>query len=170
VVLLFWGVFMGSVSDAQVDELVQKIMSKIEQVRAVDLTGSAEVGKILHLTDVGGAQRLLQNIETAATRDERDVGKRAIIRAMLLSTWLQRLYFVIRAFIMGLLGSFVSFGFILYFGAIDFLLGVVVGVFSFVFSLVVSRLFDVQIVWATRKIVSFLSSHPKLREFVLNHF
>jgi hypothetical protein len=161
---------MSSSLDVEVDELAQEIMEEMERSSASDLAGSDEIVKILHLTDVTRAKRLLQNIDTVATRDERDVGKKAIIKALLVSTWLQRLYFIIRAFIMGLLGSIISFAFILYFGALDVVLGIIVGIFSFLFSLVVSRLFDAQIVRATKRIVAFLSNHRKLREFVLKHF
>jgi hypothetical protein len=109
-------------------------------------------------------------MENASTSKERDVGKKAVIRALLLSTWLQRLYFVIRSFIMGILSAALTFGFIFVFGSINLYLGIFLGVFSFVFSLVVSRLLDPQIVKATKKIVEFLSRHKALRNFVLNHF
>ena len=160
---------MSRSSDAEMDELVEKIVAEMEHASARELAGSEEVVKILHLTDVGRAKRLLQNVDTAATRDERDVGKRAIVRAMLVSTWLQRLYFVIRAALMGLLGALVTVGFILVFGSLSLVLGVLVGVVSFLVSLLVSRLFDVQIVAASRRIVAFLGSHKRLRDFVLNH-
>jgi hypothetical protein len=71
---------------------------------------------------------------------------------------------------MGILSASVTFLFILYFGSINIRLQVVLGMFTFVFSLAVSRLLDVQIVKATKKVVAFLSNHKSLRDFVLNHF
>jgi hypothetical protein len=109
-------------------------------------------------------------MDEAPTRPERDVGKIAVIKALLLSTWLQRLYFIIRSFIMGILSASVTFLFILYFGSINIRLQVVLGTFTFVFSLAMSRLLDVQIVKATKKVVAFLGNHRSLRDFVLNHF
>jgi hypothetical protein len=109
-------------------------------------------------------------MDEATTRSERDVGKKAVIKALLLSTWLQRLYFVVRSLIMGLMSASVTFLFVLYFGSINVRLQVVLGMFTFVFSLTASRLFDVQIVKATKKIVDFLGNHKSLRDFVLNHF
>ena len=109
-------------------------------------------------------------MDEAPTRSERDVGKKAVIKALLLSTWQQRLYFIIRSFIMGILSASVTFLFILYFGSINVSLQVVLGMFTFVFSLAMSRLFDVQIVKATKMIVAFLGYHKSLRNFVLNHF
>ena len=161
---------MSSVADEEVDEIAQEIMSKIERTSSKELAESDEIIKILHLTNVLHAKALLQQMDEASTRSERDVGKKAVIEALLLSTWLQRLYFVIRSFIMGILGASVTFLFILYFGSLNVRLQVVLGVFTFVFSLAVSRLFDVQIVKATKKIVAFLGYHKGLRNFVLNHF
>lgn len=158
------------VNDQEIDEISQKIMLEIEQKSSKELSESEVITKILHLTDVRHAKTLLQHSNEAPSPSERDVGKRAVIKALLLSVWLQRLYFVIRAFLMGILSAAVTFGFILFFGSLNLVLGVFLGVFSFVFSLVVSRLFDAQIVKAAKKIVGFLGKHRSLRNFVLNHF
>jgi hypothetical protein len=161
---------MGSAADEEVDQMAQQIMSKIEHTSSKELAESDEMIKILHLTNVNHAKTLLQHMDEAPTRPERDVGKRAVIKALLLSTWLQRLYFIIRSFIMGLLSASVTFLVVLYLGSINFRLQIVLGMFTFVFSLAVSRLLDVQIVKATKMIVAFLSNHKRLRDFVLNHF
>lgn len=161
---------MSSVADKEVDEIAQEIMSKIEHASSKELAESDEMIKILHLTNVHNARTLLQHMDEAPTRSERDVGKRAVIEALLLSTWQQRLYFIIRSFIMGILGASVTFLFILYFGPINVRLQIVLGMFTFVFSLAMSRLLDVQIVKATKMIVAFLGLHKSLRNFVLNHF
>jgi hypothetical protein len=164
------GETMSSVADEEVDEIAQKIMSMIEHTSSKELAESDEMIKILHLTNVHHAKTLLQHMDEAPTRSERDVGKKAVIKALLLSTWLQRLYFIIRSFIMGILGASVTFLFVLYFGSINIRLQVLLGTFTFVFSLAVSRLLDVQIVKATKKVVAFLGNHKSLRNFVLNHF
>lgn len=161
---------MSSVANQEVDQIAQEIMSKIEHTSSKELAESGEIIKILHLTDIHHAKTLLQHMDEAPTRSERDVGKKAVIKALLLSTWLQRLYFMVRSFIMGILSASVTFLFILYFGSISVRLQVALGMFTFVFSLAVSRLFDVQIVKATKKIVAFLGYHKSLRDFVLNHF
>ncbi len=151
------------------NEISQEIMSEIEKTSSKELANSDEITKLLHLSDPRHSKKILQHMENASTRSEREIGKKAVIRALLVSTWLQRLYFVIRSFIMGILSAAVSFGFILFFGSLTLALGIFVGVFSFIFSLVVSRLFDFQIVRATKRIVAFLSKHKDLRNFVLNH-
>jgi hypothetical protein len=164
------GETMNSVADEEVDEVAQKIMSTIEHTSSKELAESDEMIKILHLTNVHHAKTLLQHMDEAPTRPERDIGKKGVIKALLVSTWQQRLYFIIRSFIMGILGSLVTFSFVLYFGSINFRLQIVLGTFTFVFSLAVSRLLDVQIVKATKKIVAFLGNHESLRNLVLNHF
>jgi hypothetical protein len=164
------GETMSSVADEEIDEIAQKIMSKIEHASSKELAESDEMIRILHLTNVHHAKALLQHMDEASTRHERDVGKIAVIKALLLSTWHQRLYFIIRSVIMGILSASVTSLFILYFGSINIRLQVVLGIFTFVFSLAVSRLLDVQIVKATKMVVAFLSNHKSLRDFVLNHF
>ena len=161
---------MGSVGDEEIDAIAQEIISKIEQTSSKELTESDEMIKILHLTNVRNAKTLLQHMDEAPTRPERDIGKKAVIRALLVSTWQQRLYFIIRSLIMGILGACVTFLFILCFGPINFRLQIVFGMFSFVFSLAVSRLLDLQIVKTTKMVVAFLGNHKSLRDFVLNHF
>jgi hypothetical protein len=80
---------------------------------------------------------------------------------------IQRLYFVIRSVIMGLISTLMYFFVVWFLGTIDAAQAVFLGIFVFVTSLVVSRLFDGQIVRASKKITSFLSKHKRLRTFVL---
>jgi len=93
-----------------------------------------------------------------------------VVEALLVSTWHTRLYFIIRAFIMGLLNASLTLLFVLTFHSITLTLEIPLGIFSFVFSLAVSRLLDVQIVKATKTIVDHLSDHKSLRNFILNYF
>ena len=71
---------------------------------------------------------------------------------------------------MGLLSALLTFLFVLIFQSITLTLAIPLGIFSFVFSLAVSRLLDVQIMKGTKIIVNYLSGHKRLREFILNHF
>ena len=161
---------MSTTEDQNIDEIAQKIISEIEQAKSKELTESDEMIKILHLTVPRHAKMLLQHAEQAPTKRERDVGKKAVIEALLVSTWHTRLYFIIRSFIMGILSASITFTFVLIFHSITLALEIPLGIFSFIFSLAASRLLDVQIVKATRIIVNYLSSHRSLRDFVLNHF
>jgi len=164
--------YMASTSsgDQKVDEITQRIMTEIENKNSKELTESDEMIKILHLTNMHHAKTLLQHADEAPTKTERDAGKQAVVQALLLSMWHQRLYFIVRSFIMGIIGAMLTLVFVLIFGPIKLTLEIPLGIFSFVFTLATSRLLDVQIVKAARIIVNFLASHKSLRDFVLSHF
>ena len=159
-----------SISDQKIDEMTQKILTEIENKSSKELAESDEMIKILHLTNMHHAKTLLQHMDEAPTGTERNAGKQALVKALLLSVWHQRLYFIVRSFIMGILGASLTLVFVLIFGSINLILEIPLGIFSFVFTLAASRLFDVQIVKATRIIVDFLANHKSLRNFVLSHF
>jgi hypothetical protein len=162
------GEFMSSIY-TQIEEISHGILTTIEQSKMKDLSSDSEVTKILHLIDVNHAKKLVENLDKVSTKAQRNVGKIAVIKALLLSTWLQRLYFVIRSTIMGILSSIMYLVFILILGSINFFSGIALGIFSFAFSLVISRLFDKQIVRITKGIVTILGKHQRLRDLVINH-
>ena len=161
---------MNALADQEVDEIAQKIMTEVEHAKSTELANSTEMIKILHLTNTRNAKALLEHANEAPTKLERDVGKRAVVKALLVSTWHTRLYFIIRSFIMGLLGASLTLVFVLIFHSLTLALEIPLGVFSFIFSLAISRLLDVQIVKATEAITNYLSNHQNLRNFILNHF
>lgn len=155
--------------DKETDEIAQKIASLIGNNDAKDLEGSSEIKKILRFTDADRARKLLAHLDKVSNQDEQNMGKVAIVKELLLSTWKQRLYFIVRAAVMGILSAVLTFGCILVFGAIDFTLGIILSIGSFGFALVVSRLFDDQIVKLTTRIITFLGGHRSLRNLVINH-
>ena len=161
---------MSTAEDQEVDVIAQKIMTEIERTKTKDLADSAEMIKILHLTNTRTAKTLLEHAEEAPTKPERDLGRKAVVEALLVSTWHTRLYFIIRSLIMGLFGAMLTLIFVLIFHSITLDLEIPLGVFSFVFTIAISRLLDVQIVRATKIIVDYLSGHRNLRNFILNHF
>jgi hypothetical protein len=161
---------MSTVADQEVDEIAQKIMTEIENSKSKELADSNAMIKILHLTNTRNAKALIEHADEAPTKYERDIRERAVVKALLVSTWRTRLYFIIRSFIMGLLSTALTFLFVLIFHSITLTLAIPIGIFSFVFSLAVSRLFDVQIVKGTKAITDYLSNHKSLRNFILNHF
>ena len=71
---------------------------------------------------------------------------------------------------MGLISSAATFALILSVGTIDAITGAIFGIFVFVFSLAITRLFDAQITKATKKIIEIMASHRKARDFIMNHF
>jgi len=155
--------------DKETDEIAQKLASLIGKKDAEDLEGSSEIKKILRFTDTDRARKLLATLDKISNQDEQNMGKVAIVKELLLSTWKQRLYFVVRATLMGILSAILTFGCILVFGAIDITLGIILGIGSFIFALLVSRLFDDQIVGLTTRIITFLGNHRSLRNLIINH-
>jgi hypothetical protein len=156
--------------DAEIDEIAQRILLELESASSKDLSDARYAKMMLRLSDVHYAKRVLQKIGSVTSRTENEIEKRAVIKVLLFSTWLQRLYFIIRSYIMGQIGAAVTFLFILFVGSIDAITGFVFGIFVFVFSLVITRLFDVQINIATKKIVELMASHRTIRDFIMNHF
>src|SRR4030066_2325681 len=157
--------------DAEIDEIAQRILLELESAKSKDLSDVRYAKMILHLSDIHYAKRVLQQIGTKrGSGTESEIEKRAVIKVLLFSTWLQRLYFIIRAFIIGLIGSVFTFLFIWSVGTINATTGIVFGIFLFALSLLATRLFDVQLTQFTKKIVEIMASHLTVRVFFMNHF
>jgi hypothetical protein len=158
--------------DAIIDEIAQRILLELENVKSKDLSDVRYAKNILHLADIHYAKRVLQQIGSVkqSNRTESEIEKRAVIKVLLFSTWLQRLYFIIRSSIMGLIGSAVTFLLIWSVGTINATTGIAFGIFVFAFSLIITRLFDAQLTQATKKIVELMASHRTVRDFIMNNF
>jgi len=157
--------------DAVIDEIAQRILLELESAKCTDLSDVRYAKKILHLADIHYAKRVLQQIGTKkSSGTESEIEKRAEIKVLLFSTWLHRLYFIIRAFIIGLIGAVFTFLFIWFLGSINAATGIVFGIFVFALSLLITRLFDVQLTQVTKKIVEIMASHRTVRDFIMNHF
>jgi hypothetical protein len=155
--------------DEQIEKISQGILETIEQKDFREVTAGSEIVGILHLTDVRSAKKLVDSMDKASTKSERNVGKIDVIKAMLLSTWLQRLYFIIRSLMMSILSALLYLSVILVIGSINLVSGIALGIISFVFSLVISRLFDTQIVSLTKYIIVFLGKHQQIRNLIINY-
>jgi hypothetical protein len=144
---------------------------ELENAKSTDLSDVRYAKKILHLADIHYARTVLQQIGTKHSGgSDSEIEKRAVIKVLLFSTWLQRLYFIVRASILALLSSAVTFLFIFLLGSINATTGLVLGIFVFAFSLAITRLFDAQLNQATKKIVEILASYRGIRDFIMNHF
>lgn len=158
--------------DAEIDEIAQRILLELESASSKDLSDARYAKMMLRLSDVHYAKRVLQQIGSVkhSSGAESDIEKRAVIKVLLFSTWVQRLYFIIRSFLMGEIGAAATFLFIWYVGSIDAIGMFEFGIFVFVLSLLITRLFDVQITKATKKIVEHMANHRTVRDFIMNHF
>lgn len=93
--------------------------------------------------------------------------REAMMTVLVDSVQTQRLYFVVRSVLMSLISAVIYFTVVLYFGTIDAVQAAFLGVFVFIVALVVSRLFDKQIVRASKKIIHYLTKYERVRTFVL---
>ena len=159
----------SSIAD-EIEKIAQRIMAELETASSKDLTDTHYAKTILQLSGIHYTKGILHEIESASSGAECAAEKKAVIKVLLLSIWLQRLYFIIRAFLMGIVGAVISFGFVLYFGTIDITLTILMGIIIFVSSLIITRFFDAQIIKVTKSIVRRLSSHRIIRDFIMNHF
>ena len=96
--------------------------------------------------------------------------KEAVIRALLSFTWTQRLYFIIRSALMGIMGAGMTAGIVYLFGKVDAIQVAAIGIISFIATLIITRVFDVQITRSSKWIVLILSHHRRLRSAILGHF
>ena len=93
--------------------------------------------------------------------------KNTVMAVLIASVQTQRLYFVIRSVIMGLISALITFIVVWFLGTVQVAQVILLGLFVFIIALVVSRLFDKQIVKASKKIITILNKHKRLRTFIL---
>jgi ABC-type transport system involved in cytochrome bd biosynthesis fused ATPase/permease subunit len=93
--------------------------------------------------------------------------REAMMTVLVDSVQTQRLYFVVRSVLMSLISAMIYFIVVLYFGTIDAVQAAFLGIFVFIVALIVSRLFDKQIVRASKKIIQYLNKYKRIRTFVL---
>jgi hypothetical protein len=156
--------------DAEIDEISQRILLELESASSTDLSDARYAKMMLRLSDAHYAKGVLQKIGADKSGAENELEKRAVIKVLLFSTWLQRLYFIIRSFLMGLISAGVTFLIVWYLGSINVIESIIIGIFVFVFSLAITRLFDTQITKVTKKIVELMTSHRVIRDFIMKHF
>ena len=102
--------------------------------------------------------------------DEKCGRVRRIMRHAFLSTiQTYRLYFIVRSFFSSLLSSIPFFVVVLILGSVNVVQAIILGLFVFVFSLAVSRLFENPIIKLVQKIVTVLQRHKRARNFVLKN-
>ena len=161
---------MTTTIDDEIGKMAQRIQSELEMAKSWDLSASLYAKKALLLTDLENTKGVLLEIQTASLGEKTDVERRVIIKALLYSTRLQRLYFIVRSSIMGLIGTAITFAVTALLGTINVYEVMALGILSFVLSLVISRFFDPQVVRFTRSIIGHLANHQGIRDFIMAHF
>jgi VIT1/CCC1 family predicted Fe2+/Mn2+ transporter len=155
--------------DDEITEISQRILVELETASSKDLSEAKYAKKILQLSDLHYTKNIFHEIQSVPSGTDRVIEKRAVIKALLLSTWLQRLYFIIRSALLSVLAMVVTLFYVSFFGQIGVVLAVVMGVLIFIVGLIVTRLFDIQTIKLTKYIVRRLANHKKIRDFIMNH-
>jgi hypothetical protein len=156
--------------DNEIDEIAKRILREIQSANSKKLLDSAFTKYILQLSDLDYTKNMLKNVESASARSGCELEKIAVIKALILSTWMQRLYFIIRSFLMGQIAAVIAFFVVWYLESINVIQNVLLGTFVFISGLLITRLFDAHITGATKRIVNFLSKKKRVRDFIMNHF
>jgi hypothetical protein len=99
-----------------------------------------------------------------------EMGREEAVRALLDYSWAQRLYFVVRSGLMGVLGAAVTAGIVAAIGTVNALQVVLISMGSFIVTLAVTRLIDDQMSRMSRAIVSYLSRYRRIQNLIVNHF
>jgi hypothetical protein len=163
----------GGISESktndEIDIIAQRIISELEKASSKDLVDTGYARKILRSSDIDFISEIPRKSGSGQSGPDVDVERRAVVKALLLSTWLQRLYFIIRAALMSLVGAGITFSFVIYYGSLNLVVALLVGAAGFVAALVITRLLDGRIDEATRVIVKRLAHHRTLRDFIMNH-
>lgn len=162
--------FGRSREDDEIEMIARRIISEVQKASSKDLADAGYAREILRSSDVDFISEMSRNVESGQSGPELEIERRAMVKALLLSTWLQRLYFIIRSSLMSVIGAGITFAFVIYFGSLSLVVAILVGAAGFVAALVITRLFDNQIDEVTRVIVERLARHRTLRDFIMNHF
>jgi hypothetical protein len=81
-----------------------------------------------------------------------------------------KLYFIIRSWLMGQIGGIILYIAILIFGSINFVQAIIIGIFGFIISLMISSYFEKYINKMTKKIMKFLNKHKRIENFIIKRF
>lgn len=88
---------------------------------------------MLRLSGANYAKGVLKKIENAAPRAENEIEKRAVIKVLLFSTWIQRLYFIMKSSLMGVISATVTYLIVWYLGLINVIESIFIGTSSLYF-------------------------------------
>jgi hypothetical protein len=88
--------------------------------------------------------------------EKRESIKKDIVKALLVSSSTQRIYFVVRSLIMTILGTIITLAVFWQLTTINVIEDFVLGVSLYVISFILSRLFDAKIVNISKNIIAYL--------------
>jgi hypothetical protein len=82
----------------------------------------------------------------------------------------ERLYFIVRSYIMGCISGIIFPAIVFVLGKINWIETIIIGTFVYIISLAISRAFDNQINTVTEKVLKYLNKYKKIKNFILKYF
>lgn len=148
----------NSVNGESDDELMLAIRIKLDQIVTKEVCDAVYESNVSDVHDKS-ADELDQECKAR---------KGAIMSVISSSVCLERLYFVLRSSVMGAITGLLTYALISIFLITNFFALVVLGVFAFFVSLLISRFFDGPIVKFCTFILKNLERYPRVRSFILS--
>jgi len=142
------------------DELMLAIQVELDEIVSKEVCDSVYESASVNPALQGKSQEELD----AECRNR----KGAIMNVISSSVCMQRLYFIVRSSIMGIITGLLTYTIISIFLITNFFALVLLGLFTFAVSLLLSRLLDGPIITASNIILRYLDRYERLRSFILN--
>lgn len=142
------------------DGVVENILKELED-------GLVEKVYSRDMIDCACANTVLNQMDS---KEEKASIRKDIVKAFVVSSWAQRIYFVVRSLIMTIFGAIVTLLVFWRLGKIDIVDDFILGISLYLVSLVLSRLFDKNIVDMSKNVLRYLEGHDKLRDLIVRNF
>jgi hypothetical protein len=142
------------------DGLVENVLRELED----------ELVEKVHSRDIVDCGCATTVIDRVNANEEKEKIKKDITKAFVVSSWTQRIYFVVRSVIMTILGAIITLAVFWQLGTINLIEDFVLGISTYVICLALTRLLDTKIVNVSRNVLEYLRDHTKLRDFIVKNF
>jgi hypothetical protein len=142
------------------DALIENVLRELEN----------ELAKKLYSKDIFDCSCASTIINEVNTKDEKEKIKKDIAKAFVVSSWTERIYFVVRTVIMTILGAIITLAIFWRLGTINVIEDFILGISTYVICLGLTRLFDAKIFDISQNVLEYLGGHTKLRDFIVKNF
>jgi hypothetical protein len=142
------------------DGLVENVLRELED----------ELAEKVYSKDIVDRACATTVISKVSVKEEKEKIRKDIAKAFVISSWTQRMYFVVRSVIMAILGAIITLVVFWQLGTINVIEDFILGISTYVICLGLTRLFDTKIVNISRNALGYLGGHTKLRDFIVKNF
>jgi hypothetical protein len=142
------------------DGLVENVLRELED----------ELAEKVYSKDIVDCACASTIINRVSVKEEKEKIKKDIAKAFVVSSWTQRIYFVVRSVIMTILGAIITLAVFWRLGTINLIEDFLLGISTYVICLALTRPFDTKIVNISKNVLRYLGGHTKLRDFIVRNF